>query len=263
MLESRFLSPGDARAPLVRAAHRVLPPSRHRFEKAESWAAAQRASIGYRNLPRALPRIPAPHLSMQRELTDAQLVFLTQFSVAAGGLAGSSLRVLDVGGFAGQYWALAKSVFPRLELHWTILETPEVADFYLREVVDGGPRWIADLRHADIAYDVVVASASLNYLPEPIAFTRSLCRRTQWLLCSRLPLWPLSGHTPAVQRRRFGSKFSMYPTWFFSEGLFLSELTRYGTVMMDCDVGSDRAFFQGTYRAYRSLLLQVEGSSHG
>jgi putative methyltransferase (TIGR04325 family) len=128
--------------------------------------------------------------------------------------------------------------------------------------VDRSISWTSDLDSAlDERWDFVLASASLNYVSEPMEVFTKLGRIAPYVLLTRLSLWPIDRHLPAVQQLSRREPGGAYPTWDFSEAGFLDEIPAIGDVVLRFDVPEDTARIAGHRSAYAGLLIRTKGPS--
>lgn len=234
-----------------------LPQHLQRFTPAESWAAAEASSIGYSRLPVA-PRTRAHETTSL--LTGNRASLVAAFGVALSSIPNSNkpIRVVDFGGYDGKHADLIMAAFPRLKFDWTVVDLPSVVESMSRWR-NSEMKFTTDLDSAlSEAADVILASASLQYVHDPQAVMETFCHRSAAVILSRLPLWPISEHCVAVQHsERRPSKVS-YPAWFFSEKLFISELPAGSEIVLDLICPDDRAAFTGLYLKYRCLVIETD-----
>lgn len=242
----------------VAGMRRMLPERLQRFEAASSWADAESRAMGYEAVARAgLIATPQRKEASLALLDGRELQLLACLGIVlAQRPSDRPFSVVDVGGAHGYYRSVAAAAFPEVSLRWLVVETPTlVASAASR--ADDGLAWTTDLDAAlSLRPDFVLASAVVNYLPQPLVTVRELARHSAWTLITRLPLWPVPTHQAAIQRlgRRAGA--GSYPTWFFSEDQFVREVQELGSVAARFAVPEDAAYFAGRYLTYCGLLLQ-------
>lgn len=236
-----------------------LPQRWQRFTYAPTWADAQATSIGYAEVPVTPP--PATRRPMQ-PLTGNLLAMVGAFGVALSARrpSVSPVRVVDFGGYDGKHANLIQPIFPELSFEWVVVDLPPVV-----EAMEGlrrpGLEFVADLSVAlEGRVDVFLASASLNYIPDPIAMLDTMCAHAPFVVLTRLPLWPIQSHTAAVQHTQRRPVEVSYPTWFFSERLFMAELPERSEILLDFVCPDDRAGFEGHYSTYRGLVIATAGA---
>jgi len=122
------------------------------------------------------------------------------------------LSVLDWGGGLGQYFALARSVVPGLELEYHVRETPAVVaqgrevvpDVIFHEGVDCFDR----------SYDLVVASSSLQYEQDWQSLLEQLAGAAdRYLYTARIPVALRAGSFVVLQRAHAYGYDTEYLGW--------------------------------------------------
>ena len=82
-----------------------------------------------------------------------------------------------------------------------------------------------------------------------------------YALLTRLPLWPVDHHLPAVQRLSRRDRGGAYPTWVFSEAVLLEEIGAIGDVVFRFDVPEDTGWIAGHRGTYAGLLIRTKDPS--
>lgn len=240
----------------------LMPDRMQRFRAAPSWAAAESATQGYGSAFRRThglePGTGSLPQTSQRALGGREVQMIAAFGVVMGQrVAHRTLRVVDLGGAEGIYRGVVALAFPEVDLDWTVVELPEVVAAYERSGHDR-LHFTSSLAAAlDAPVDVVLASASLNYVAEPAKTLARAASRARHVIATRLPLWPLPVHRPAMQRVGRGSNTVGYPTWFFSRNQFLNEVDALGSMQLLFEVPQDRAYFAGHYGTYHGLVFRT------
>lgn len=250
---------------LVAAAETRIRSNRfQRFVPAISWADAVARSAGYEATSQA-QEWTAPNLDSSPQIRrfttrEVQLVAAAG-SVISKRTTEGPFHVLDMGGASGDYaWAL-RTAFPTLDLRWTVLETPVVVQQMRKAETPNWMTWTADPDEIGPTH-LGLASAVLNYVPDPNQTLMWLATHCPWFIVTRLPLWPIASARAAVQRPTKRESGGSYPTWFFSDSTFRKDLRKFGSIEMSWDVPEDTAVFAGTRRDYVGLLIKsnVHGS---
>ena len=242
----------------------VLPERLQRFEVVATWDDAERRCIGYEQ---STLKDHGSKQASNGETTERPSSRDLQFIAAVGicleaSQLGHRVRVLDFGGAFGHYFDVATSAFPNVSWEWTVVETPTMVTLAARTEVGQSIRWTSDLDSALAErWDFVFASASLNYVPDPIQAVTKLGRTAPYVLLTRLPLWPIDHHLPAVQRLSRRDRAGAYPTWVFSEDVFLEEIEAIGEVVLRFDVPEDTARIAGHRNIYAGMLIRTKDSS--
>jgi putative methyltransferase (TIGR04325 family) len=167
----------------------------------------------------------------------------------------SAVRVVDLGGYHGHHHAVAARSLPRTTFDWTVVELPDVVQS-CADITTSGLHFTTDLRAAlQSGADICVASASLNYIADPMGALTAMVRAASAVVLLRLPLWPIAEHRPAIQRLSRHSAQAGYPTWFFSETQFRDQVGTLGRIILSFDVPEDRAYFAGHYGCYQGLVI--------
>lgn len=239
----------------------LLPRRAQRFQPASSWESAVRQSVGYEATRHEVPPSKDLGLDPQAPLGARDLQIIAGIGSAID-LVGSKsrVRVVDLGGYHGGHRAVAVRAFPRMSFEWTVVELPDIVRS-CRGLVSPDLAFTSDLNHAlDAGADICLASASLNYVADPVSTLASMIRTAVAVVLLRLPLWPIAQHSPAIQRLSRHSEELGYPTWFFSETQFRREVSSIGSIVMSFDIPEDRAYFAGHYGCYQGLVIAGEAS---
>ena len=231
-----------------------IPRRWQRFSSAATWAQAEAASVGYRSAPITLP---ATDVLRAHALTGNQTALVAAFGVALAAREprDGPISVVDFGGYDGKHADLIQHLFPKLSFDWVVVDLPAVVDV-MCDRSRPGLTFVSDPAAALSAEpDVILASASLNYIADPTDMLRTMCLHASFVVLTRLPLWPIVRHTPAIQRTQRRPVDISYPTWFFSERVFMSEIPSGSDILMDFVCPDDRAGFAGHYSTYRGLVI--------
>jgi putative methyltransferase (TIGR04325 family) len=256
---SRWIAPA-----VVDALGSVLPARFQRFEVVQSWDDAERRCIGYeRSTLKDHGSKQASSGEKAHRTTSRDLQFIAAVGICLeASRPGPRVRVLDFGGAYGHYFDVATSAFPSVSWEWTVVETPTMSTLAAGANVRRSISWTSDLDSAlGEAWDFVLASASLNYVSDPIGDLTKLGRMAAYVLLTRLPLWPIDRHLPAVQRLSRREPGGAYPTWVFSEAGFLDEIAAIGDVVLRFDVPEDTARIAGHRSTYAGLLIRTKNPS--
>jgi len=162
---------------------------------------------------------------------------------------------VDFGGHDGKHADLIQHLFPQLTFDWLVIELPGVVEVMSARSRPGLAFASDPYPALEAGPDVILASASLNYIPDPTNMLRMMCEHSTFVVLTRLPLWPIERHTAAIQHtQRRPIQFS-YPTWFFSESVFMAEIPIGSDILLDFVCPDDRAAFAGHYSTYRGLVI--------
>jgi putative methyltransferase (TIGR04325 family) len=173
---------------------------------------------------------------------------LAAFLTCLRGVNAETIRVLDFGGGVGlHYYTLAPLLQGTVRASWTVCELPALA----RAGRDlGGPpelRFIEDLRAIeDERFHVVLASGSLQYVPDPAATWAALAPRADAVIMNRCPFIAASVDRLTVQRVRAIASFGC-PAWFFSEPVWRRRFASAGFApILKWDTPEDTVVLDGT-----------------
>jgi putative methyltransferase (TIGR04325 family) len=190
-------------------------------------------------------------------LAGNQTALVAAFGVALAALEprDGPVSVLDFGGYDGKHADLIQHLFPDLSFEWIVVDLPGVVEA-MSARSRPGLAFVSDLSAAIAAEpDLILASASINYIADPTDMLTLMCANSSCVVLTRLPLWPIIRHTPAVQHTQRRPVDISYPTWFFSEQVFMSEIPLGSKVLLDFVCPDDRAGFAGHYSTYRGLVI--------
>jgi putative methyltransferase (TIGR04325 family) len=249
---------------LLDAVGSVLPDRFQRFEVVSDWDDAERRSIGYEQStiqthnPTAAANGEADH-----RLTSRDLQFIAAVGIClASSRPGPPVRVLDFGGAFGHYFDVAVSAFPNLSWEWAVVETPGLVSLTAGTKAQASISWTSNLdAKLGERWDFVLASGSLHCVLDPMGVLAKLAGIAPYVLLTRLPLWPVDHHLPAVQRLSRWDQGGAYPLWFFSEAVFLEEVRAIGDVVLRFDVPEDSSRIAGHRNTYAGMLIRTKDSS--
>jgi len=242
----------------------ILPDRFQRFEVVESWDDAERRCIGYEQSTvkdRGSKQASSGENTHRPTSRDLQFIAAVGICLEAS-RPGSHVRVLDFGGAFGHLFGVATSAFPNLSWEWTVVETPTMVAMAAGTDVGRSISWTSDLDSAlGERWDLVLASGTIQYVPDPIGVLTKLGGMAPYVLLTRLPLWPVDRHLPAVQRLSRRDRAGAYPTWVFSEEVLLQEVGAIGEVVLRFDVPEDTARIAGHRNTYTGMLIRTKDSS--
>ena len=139
----------------------------------------------------------------------------------------NALSVLDWGGGLGHYAVLARAVLPEVMLDWHCREVPSVAAAGAR----ANPEVAFHTNDACLerAYDLVLASSSLQYEPDWQRLLRRLAGATSgFLLVTRLPIALEAPSFVVLQRAQGYGYATEYLGWVVSRDELLAEASAAG-----------------------------------
>ena len=231
-----------------------LPRRWQRFTSAPTWAQAEAESVGYVSAPVSLPTTTA---LPKQALAGNQTALVAAFGVALAAREprGGPVTVVDFGGYDGKHADLIQHLFPQLSFDWVVVDLPGVVEV-MSVRSRPGLTFVSDPSAAlEAGPDVILASASLNYIADPADMLRMMCANGSFVVLTRLPLWPIERHTAAVQHTQRRPVDISYPTWFFSEPVFMAQIPTGLDILFDFVCPDDRAGFAGHYSTYRGLVI--------
>ena len=131
----------------------------------------------------------AKNIEANKEL---DLMSLRTFVGLASSLRKRKLTVIDFGGAAGTHYYIAKSTLKDVELDWRVVETQAmVAEAKNQGLENNELQFFDDLDSATVegSIDLVFASGSVHYTPEPYACLASLAAvNARVLMLTRTPV---------------------------------------------------------------------------
>lgn len=158
---------------------------------------------------------------------NTYLAFAYALARAAHGRA--RVSVIDWGGGLGQYHALAKALFPEVELDWVCKELPDLA----AEGRSRNPEVRFVTADDELApADLVLASSSLHYVREwPAQLARLAGLARSWCYITRLPTVKTADDFVLVQDARRHGYEAAYPGWVLNEARFVEQARRGGLAL--------------------------------
>jgi putative methyltransferase (TIGR04325 family) len=127
------------------------------------------------------------------ETKELDLTFLRIFAGLASALDKNKLTVIDFGGAAGTYYSIAKSILPEnIELDWRIVETSAMVAEAKKQSCESDELHFfcsLDVACEDTEVDLVFASGSVQYTPQPYDALRALASiNAKILMITRTPI---------------------------------------------------------------------------
>lgn len=215
-------------------------------------------------LPLAVVPEQVPDHDLGRDSYDAYDVMFHNsamtFAYAVARAAGRSERVtiLDWGGATGQYYLLARALFPDLAIEYHCKEVPETARVGRRlapEVV-----FIDEDRDFDREYDLVMASNSLQYAEDwPRLLARLLGAGRGFVFLHQVPIVHRAATFAVMQRPYRYGYATEYVSWCFRRADLLQASREYGAVLTREFVHGFKPPVAGAPEPpeYRGFLLDV------
>lgn len=138
-------------------------------------------------------------------------------------------KVLDVGGGSGLHFHMLKSNFNKIELDWTILETPEMVK-YNRNINYKNLHFTDDINSIkDINFDLIYLSGVIQYVENPYVFLNKILKlNSEKIIITRTPFQIdkegffsiqkslLSENGPGVLPDGYIDKYVKYPRYNFN-----------------------------------------------
>ena len=196
---------------------------------------------------------PGSHITTREQ----QLLAATLTPLLACALKRES-RVLDFGGGLGADFRRIRFMLPPdWCLAWDILETAPMAEAGRLHVRETGLRFFSEWEDAQGPYDLVLASSSVQYTPDPVrTFERMTTLASRYVIVSRFPLIPGSRDRLTVQRVSPSYYDASYPAWFLGERKWLPLIEESFVIRRRWDVPEDSLFLDGHRVVNRGLLLE-------
>lgn len=135
---------------------------------------------------------------------------------------GRALRVLDFGGALGEHFLLVRQLLPELPIErWLVCETPLIVNAAAQLPQQSALQFChtipEPLAVPDTAFDLVIASGSLQFVTDPAhTFAGLAALQAPFIYISRFPLWP--GPEDVVARLDVPAHLfnASYPSWHLS-----------------------------------------------
>jgi len=189
-------------------------------------------------------------------LDDRSLQNLAALLVALQGPA-RDVRVLDFGGaLGGLYYQLRHFVPRRRSLSWVVSETAIMAQRGTRDFATDELSFISDIGALQGSkLDVVIASGSLQCVPDPPATLKALSQLADHLIINRIPLVDGSSDRLTIHHVDPSVYAARVPNWFFGESLWLTRCRDLGfEVVMRWGVPQDVVRLDGQPIAFSGML---------
>jgi putative methyltransferase (TIGR04325 family) len=155
------------------------------------------------------------------------------------------LRMLDWGSGLGHYAKIAEAVMPELTLEYHGRDVRGLAAA-ARDLVPGGAFHESDESALGRAYDLVLASGSLQYAPDWRDTMRRLAAVSDpWLFVTRLPTVRHAPSFVTVQRPGAHGYHTEYVNWFINRTEFLGHAETLGLMLRREVLVGERPFVVG------------------
>jgi putative methyltransferase (TIGR04325 family) len=174
---------------------------------------------------------------------------------------GNRFRVLDFGGALGVHHLAAEPLLAaarrETSIEWLVCETPAMAEVGRGQFSNDEVSFVSGLASAEGRWNLVLASGSLQYVPDPVATFERLERLDHDLLAlDRLPLLRSPQDRLAVQRTRdLAGRPLRYPVWLLSRERWLDIFRRRHDVLAAWRVAEDVLPIVGADPRHASGLL--------
>jgi putative methyltransferase (TIGR04325 family) len=174
---------------------------------------------------------------------------------------GDMFRVLDFGGALGVHHLAAEPLLGAARadrsIEWLVCETPAMAEAGHREFASDEVSFISDLGSAAGGWNLVLASGSLQYVPDPVSIFDRLRQLDHDLLAlDRLPLLHADRDRLAVQRTRdLSGRALRYPVWLLSRERWLGLFRQRHDVIASWRVAEDELPVAGANPRQASGIL--------
>jgi putative methyltransferase (TIGR04325 family) len=176
---------------------------------------------------------------------------------------GQPVTVLDLGGATGHhFFALAPFLTRRWQLDWTVCELPALAQAGATAFGDR-IKFVSSLDQLGGArFDVVLASGSLQYVPEPGPTCEALLDRCDHLIINRSPFVAAQkADRLTVQEVQTEQGPIRYPAWFLSRDGWFDRIRRRGFKIELCWPNpEDHVVLDGETIGYSGLLARRRGA---
>ena len=164
---------------------------------------------------------------------NVALTFGYVLATAARDARSGALRVLDWGGGLGHYYPLAKKLLANIPISYTVADLPEVmaAGRTINPDVTFKPS--DEALHSQL-YDLVVASGSIQYVPDWRALVRRLVQATRhYLYIARVPTLRAARSFVATQRAHRYGYLTEYSGWCLNRAELLAAVAADGAELID------------------------------
>jgi len=199
-------------------------------------------------------------------LDDRSLQNLAALLIALQGPRRDDVRVLDFGGaLGGLYYQLRDFVPRRRSLSWVVSETPTMAERGTRDFATDELSFVSDVAALKgWKPDIIIASGSLQCVPDPPATLKALSLLADHLILNRIPL--VAGSTDRLTIHHVDPTVyaARVPNWFFGESLWLSRCQELGfEVVLRWGVPQDVVRLDGQPISFSGMLWSRSANRPG
>lgn len=231
------------------------------------FAAARRACIGYEArdiLQATVKATQATREALERGQTlgSRDLQLGAAFARVMGEHRVPSLRVLDFGGALGAHYFVVRRFLPDWQLTWHVVELPETAREGQRSFATNELTFLPDMNATTPPYDVVLASSSLQYVPDPVEVWKWLASQAnRYVLLNRVPMADLGRDRVTVQNVLHPEYRASYPAWFLDETTWIRRFEQEWSIVLRWEVPEDTVHVFGRTFSNSGLLLRRKVSA--
>jgi putative methyltransferase (TIGR04325 family) len=197
-----------------------------------------------------------PHL--ETIIDQRTLRLFAAIQMAAG--TKKKLRIVDFGGQVGSHWMALRRFFVDYEIEWQVIETATMVDAgnRIKYITDHSQykmevSFFEDLSLIQTSPDIVLASGSIQYMPQPEKTLADLkTTRAPWIIIDRCPIFDSDQNRLTIQKVNAEQS---YPAWFFSERRWKELIEKIGLhPKLLWKVPEDTIFLDGKWIVYSGGL---------
>ena len=158
--------------------------------------------------------------SRQADVIFHNTMMIYAFSLAMAARHKSGITMLDWGGGIGHFYLISQALVPDLDIDYSCNDLPGLAEY--GQQLFPQAHFYTDTSCLDGQYDFVLASSSLQYMPDwASTFTRLARACSGYLLVTRLPITHAAPAYVFVQRPYQYGYQTEYPAWCLNRAEFL------------------------------------------
>jgi putative methyltransferase (TIGR04325 family) len=238
-----------------------------------SWDEAARASSGYdedcilQTTIEAARKVINGEMAFERDsvpFPEMQYHFPLLWALTRATVRYQRLHVIDFGGALGSSYFQSRHMLDTCEvLKWAIVEQPSHVTVGNKEFANSELSFHRSLDSAckDTAYDVLLLSGVIQYLPDPFAFLgHVLGRRIPSIIVDRTPFMTNGIARLTVQHVPKRIYPASYPAWFLSEQELLAAFTQQYERIATWPA-LDKHHPQGGRAEYKGFLFELKKES--